>query len=394
MLQTNPEFILKPLYYMNPIFTYTKPHLIASLFSWICRYRIHLIAWLCFITNEVLAARFVAGRFGPLANYLVHYSINISFFYLNAHYLLPLAFKSRYAIYLRIPLVLFSGLVLYLGANYLADQVLSYFTTHVFAGKYLRVTQYFLFTSMWRGIYFLGFSTGYYFISAYLRSKLATERAERQILEQLVREKQSILQLARAKNAYLQAQINPHFLFNSFNFIYSRSRKSDPDTAQAIILLTRIMRYSLESNHGSSEIRIIEEIAQVKNLIEFWQLRQGYTLPLTFECTEAAAEVSFIPLVLLTLTENMLIHGDLSAKQPASFKIVLRKQILEISTENATYLNQKSSGLNSGLGNVKERLNYAYGDRATIAYGQSAEKHLFKLKIKLDLVADKTTQNV
>ena len=371
---------------MNAVSAYTKPQFIATITSWLYRYRVHLIAWVCFILNEVLAARFVAGRFGPLANYLVHYTINIAFFYINAHYLLPRAFKIRSSTYLRFPLVIISGLVLYVGTTYLSDHLLSYFTTHQFGGKYLRVTPYFLFTSMWRGIYFLGFSTGYYFISAYLKSKLAREQAERQILEQVIREKESILQLAQAKNAYLQAQINPHFLFNSFNFIYSKSRKSDPQTAQAVMLLTKIMRYALESNHGTGRIRIEDEIAQVKNLITFWELREGAGIPIAIHCDALAAGALFLPLVLLTLTENMLIHGDLaSGETPAVINIRQKDTTLEIRSQNAAHTLQKTGGMNSGLKNISERLEYSYGKVAKLTYGRSANQKRFIVVLTIKL---------
>ncbi|MES2457856.1 MAG: histidine kinase [Bacteroidota bacterium] len=371
---------------MNPDSAYTKPRIIAIITSWLYRYRVHLIAWTCFILNEVLAARFVAGRFGPPANYLVHYTINIAFFYINAHYLLPRAFAIRSSIYLRFPLAVLSGLALYLGASYLSDHLLSYFTTHQFGGKYLRVTQYFLFTTMWRGIYFLGFSTGYYFIRAYLKSKLAEEQAERKILLQLIREKESTIQLSQAKNAYLQAQINPHFLFNSFNFIYSKSRKSDPQTAQAVMLLTKIMRYLLESNHGNGRIRIEEEVAQLRNLITFWELREGIPIPIAIQCDPLAAETLFIPLVLLTLTENMLIHGDLSSGEtPAAIIIRQKDNTLEIRTQNASHPQQKTGGMNSGLKNISERLEYSYGQGAKLTYRRSADQNRFIVELTLKL---------
>lgn len=120
---------------------------------------------------------------------------------------------------------------------------------------------------MYRAFSFILLSTGYWFAGYLLKSRAEIDEL---VQQQLISEnKQPALQKKNiaSENAFLKAQINPHFLFNSLSFIYNSVHKLSPGIAEAVILLSDVTRYSLRQADASGQLSIYEEIEQINNLI-------------------------------------------------------------------------------------------------------------------------------
>ncbi|WP_158526250.1 sensor histidine kinase [Pedobacter paludis] len=113
-----------------------------------------------------------------------------------------------------------------------------------------------------------------------------------------------------AEYAFLRAQINPHFLNNTLNFIYAKSLPLSADLATCIMTLSEIMQYSLEIDKDDRTTLLGDEIAHIKNVISINQLRFNNKLQLDFDIKGSLSNVRIIPLVLITMVENILKHGD------------------------------------------------------------------------------------
>ncbi|WP_304412538.1 histidine kinase [Pedobacter sp. V48] len=169
-------------------------------------------------------------------------------------------------------------------------------------------------------------------------------------------------------------------LFNTLNFLYNQVRKNNDTAARAIVLLSEIMTYAMGQDEHSGTRPLEGEIQQANNLIELWRLKQREPTYINLIAEDGVEEISFIPLVLVTLVENMLKHGDLSkADHPATIRISLKDGIFRIETDNLAAPRPSHAGFHSGLENIRQRLAYKFHKMATLDYGATKANHFFVL---------------
>ncbi|MCR8560431.1 histidine kinase [Mucilaginibacter sp. BJC16-A38] len=227
-----------------------------------------------------------------------------------------------------------------------------------------------------RIIYFAAFGTLYWAINNINNYQKKADAAEIKSLKNARETADLEIKLARSQNAYLQQQINPHLLFNSLNFIHSSVYKLSREAAENIILLSDIMRYSLEETDADGKINLEKEAEQIENLI--------YPLDISYLTEGGLAEHKIIPLVLMTLTENLFKHGDLSKKQ-AIIKLTVKDHgELKFYTFNHKRPQPPVERIKSiGIENIKIRLNYAYGPDYKLAVNQTDEIYESELTLQL-----------
>ena len=161
----------------------------------------------------------------------------------------------------------------------------------------------------------------------------------------------------------LKSQINPHFLFNSLNSIYSLSNKNpDKSAAQAIVKLSEMMRYML---YGSidSIVPLQKEVEYLENYIALQRLRIKEGIPISFITTGEIHHWQIAPLLLIPFVENAFKYG-ISYKNHSYISIELKVEgnTLYFNTQNnlhqAARIKKKASGI--GLANVRRRLELLY----------------------------------
>jgi two-component system, LytTR family, sensor kinase len=192
--------------------------------------------------------------------------------------------------------------------------------------------------------------------------------------------KQSLLQ---SDLNFLRAQINPHFLQNCLNFIYSDTRKTNPNAADAVMLLSTIMRYSVADNTSTGGMALLkDEINQVENVIQIHQLRFEQQLNIKFNKEGQFEHRQIVPMILLTLVENLIKYGDLNNSQhPAKIDCEVdenERKILFTASNKKAYTNDViSTGL--GLKNIRERLSLIWGDNFTLQKEETDDYYTVKL---------------
>lgn len=191
-------------------------------------------------------------------------------------------------------------------------------------------------------------------------------------------------QISQANFKFLKAQINPHFLHNTLNFLYSESIPYSTDLSEGILTLSDIMRYALDQgNQQDGKAPLKDEIEHVQNVIRINQLRYSNQLKVNFEVVGEAGSYMIIPFVLITLVENAFKHGDL--KNP-DYPINIRLNI----NNNSVYFycnNKKKNGpkqLSTGIGveNIRNRLRYSYGDKCKFTVTDEPEFYTTELTIE------------
>ncbi|MES2847613.1 MAG: sensor histidine kinase [Bacteroidota bacterium] len=177
---------------------------------------------------------------------------------------------------------------------------------------------------------------------------------------------------ANAELSFLKAQINPHFLFNTLNNIYSLAITRSEKTADAIMKLSNIMRYVTD---GANErmVPLEDETNCITDYIALQKLRLGENFPVEFSVAGNAINKSIPPLCLMTFVENAFKHGISSHEQNSIiFKIQLQDKYIHFFAQNklfSTVRNAERTGI--GIENTKKRLNVLY-----------AEKHLLDIEEK------------
>ena len=180
--------------------------------------------------------------------------------------------------------------------------------------------------------------------------------------------------LAHTKIKHLQAQINPHFLFNSLNTIASFCR-TDPDKSRELILdLSSYMRKSLDSSRGF--IKLSEELEQTKAYLAIEQARFGDRITVEIDVKKECEQWPIPPLIIQPLVENSIKHGILSSEKNGRIKIIIskNKNLLEVSIADdgagmnqeqidSIFIKKEIESQNEGVGlvNTNLRLEQIYG---------------------------------
>ncbi|NJO24566.1 MAG: histidine kinase [Bacteroidia bacterium] len=171
---------------------------------------------------------------------------------------------------------------------------------------------------------------------------------------------------SNAELSWLKAQINPHFLFNSLNSIYSLALTQSRHTADAVVKLSDIMRYVTQEAH-EDWVPLEKELAYITNYVELQQLRCNEKLLLRFEKHGDAAPFKIAPLLLISFIENAFKYG-VSNHHSSSIAIVIkiRERQLEMQVENKIVHSFSENGTATGINNTKQRLQLQYPGRHEI----------------------------
>ncbi|MCE7991947.1 MAG: histidine kinase [Roseivirga sp.] len=184
----------------------------------------------------------------------------------------------------------------------------------------------------------------------YARNKAAKEREARLEKEKVVAELQ-----------FLKNQTNPHFLFNTLNNLYALARKQSEKTPQAILQLSKFMRFVLYDTNQPT-ISLQEEIQMIENYISLERLRFGERIKVNFEAAQGLTAYQISPLILLPLVENAFKHGASEMEENGfiNIRLAIENGSLHFSVENS--FNPVSTEANGGIGlsNLKRQLDLQY----------------------------------
>lgn len=349
------------------------------------KYRIHFIAWFFFIFYEIFIGGFIRGSFATFGNYFLFYVLNVSLFYFHAHVIMPASKPNTKRSIWLLPVLIILEVALYVPFTiFLADLFQKYGNLKLVS--LAAFNKLALGNGIWRTIYFILFSTGYYYLMNYLKERKIAQESEKQRLLMIIENQNAQAELIRSQHAHLKAQINPHFLFNTLSFIYSHARKTAPEAAETIMTLSEIMRYAIQEDSESNFTDIMLEIEQVENLIKLHQIKSEHKFNILFKYNrEELTDIQIIPLVLITLVENMFKHGDLLRDHlPAIISINLTQDVLVIETQNLINVTTTPTSHHIGLDNIKKRLQMVYGQKAFLQTSKGKHTY-FNVMLSIDL---------
>ena len=173
--------------------------------------------------------------------------------------------------------------------------------------------------------------------------------------------------VSQAELRALQAQINPHFLFNSLNTLYGTIDRSNSEARRLVLNLSDVFRYLLRADRTFIEIE--EELRIVRAYLEIEELRLGPKLQTEVNVDNSALHATIPLLSIQPLVENAVKHGVASRMNSGFVRLTIRADAESISVEVANSgecdtrtLTSSSDGI--GLANVRRRLALCYGEQA------------------------------
>lgn len=310
---------------------------------------LHFLIWSTFIILQVLSFQ------APLANrpvriddfgsdifyyrFIFHMVIALSIYYLNSLILIPkLLFKNRIGKYI-IALIITLIIIVFL------DYIFAYYfdIRLRFGGKRSPV-------SLFSSIFIIALSTSI---------KLAQKWFENES-----KQKEMIHEKMNSELSLLKSQVNPHFLFNTLNGIYSLANAKSDKTAPAIVKLSQMMRYMLDESKQQL-VPLSSELDYINTYIDLQKLRLFDNVKIEFNIKGEAESIRIQPLLLIPFVENAFKHGTDSTRD------CFININLEIK-DNSIYLIVKNENINSrdedgksgfGLNNIKRRLDLEYPRR-------------------------------
>lgn len=222
------------------------------------------------------------------------------------------------------------------------------------------------------------------FISALLKVYVEWRRNE-DLRRKVVNEKVS------SELQFLKAQLNPHFLFNSLNAIYSLSVKSSPSTSGAIISLSELMRYMLYEA-DRDKVLLEKEVEYIRNYVQLQRLRLSDSANVTLKISGQYKGREVPPLLFISFIENAFKYGtDYKGSTYVDIILSTTERAVQLKVKNiigAQRENKRHSGV--GLENIKNRLRLLYPDSHELQITDNGET--YEVDLTLDLLPKTNTK--
>lgn len=205
--------------------------------------------------------------------------------------------------------------------------------------------------------------------------------AQRKKINRLEKEK------LQAEMRALKAQIDPHFLLNTLNNLYSLALDGDARTAELLLRLSQSMRYRLYEC-GEDKVSLQGEIDFIRNYLELQQLRLGHPPNIHWQIEGPVEGKRIAPLLLMPFIENAFKHGLRGNYDRAFLHIGLwvAGEELQFNVENSKPLRQEDAPARTpgiGLQNTQKRLELLYPDQHQLKI--TDEPTTFTVNLRLTL---------
>ena len=184
----------------------------------------------------------------------------------------------------------------------------------------------------------------------------------------------------------LKSQVNPHFLFNTLNNIYSLIQIDQDKAQEAVHDLSGMLRYVLYDSEKPS-VPLSKETGFLKDYIKLMSMRCSSNVTLDVSLPETDSDKQVAPLLFIPLVENAFKHG-ISTSEPSSIKIELKEEGEYVSflVENTSFPKNDSDRSGSGIGvkNLQRRLDMLYPGQHSFEYGETQGFYRSFLRIKTE----------
>lgn len=325
----------------------------------------YLLAWACLVAYLYIDN--LANKRG--AQPYVWSNLSVSFI------VFTVCFFGAYPFFLKrkkIPIlmaVLMATDVLFVASRYFIEEVL--YVWLLGYGNYdssISIAHY-INDNWWRALQPILFS----FIAWALVDTFKRERETEQLKKERI----------QAELLFLKTQINPHFLYNTLNYLYSLAYPVSDVLAQSIIKLSQLMRYMLH-NSVDGMIDLDLELDYLHNYIEIYKLRFEESFFVNFTVMGHCKGKRVASLILIPFVENAFKHGMADdPKNPVEICVEVSATELFFSVKNKIGFGEKDHTGGIGLANIKRRLALIYPDAHMLSVTEKNQIFTVVLKVTL-----------
>jgi sensor histidine kinase YesM len=201
------------------------------------------------------------------------------------------------------------------------------------------------------------------------------------------RERERLLQIENEKKELelkqLNQQLNPHFLFNALNNIYSYLLLAKGNGQELILKLSELMRYILDSSK-KEYVTLHEEIRFIEHFIAFEKERLGERCTVEYCKKIDNSELTIVPLILFSFIENAFKHGT-AAIGHSDIKISISTKAGQLNLQVINSIRRNGNATTQiGLINTQRRLDLLYPEKHELDIQHTPDTYAVSLKIKLD----------
>lgn len=183
----------------------------------------------------------------------------------------------------------------------------------------------------------------------------------------------------------LKKQLNPHFLFNSLNCIYSLIAIDQSKAQTAVHELSRLLRYVICDD--TKEVSLKQEVEFIDNYVKLMKIRMGDKSPIIFNHDiDNCKNLTIAPLLFISIIENAFKYGNTgNPNHKIEISITAQNGTINCHTFNhftPEIIKKESTGI--GIFNLRQRLNLLYGDNATLEINTDAERNTYTVNLKIN----------
>jgi len=337
----------------------------------------HIIAWTIFLSLPYIFRP--KPMMGPeiqepmrayfIARFLLFNIFLITLFYVHAYWMLPQLFNKK-------RIILYTGLVIVFFALFILMSELFFTRPMPMPGGSMEAPPGFdLFRPERIGSIFLFFvimaiSAGIWIVQEW---KIAEKKAK------LIEAERMIMELS-----FLRSQINPHFLFNTLNSIYSLALVKSDVTADAVMKLSDMMRYITQEAYAD-QVPLEMEVQYISHYVELQKIRLDENVKVQLNLNGRLSEFSIAPLILMPFVENAFKYG-ISSHEPAPVIIEINMvyNLLNLKISNRIFHDHKTSATPGlGIRNTRQRLELSYPGHHELNISDNGQIFMVNLMIQL-----------
>lgn len=183
---------------------------------------------------------------------------------------------------------------------------------------------------------------------------------------------------------FLRSQINPHFLFNTLNSVYSLIEDKDKTAASIVLSLSHMMRYALYDS-ATTEVEVDKELAFIQNYIEIQSIRHRRRLDVDLDISHQLGSQRIPPLLLINFIENAIKHGIDKLLRKAWIRIQAYRDengaFCFVVANSKPHQPEEVTVEGIGIKNTRRRLNILYPNAHTLQISHTETQYEILLRI-------------
>ncbi len=183
----------------------------------------------------------------------------------------------------------------------------------------------------------------------------------------------------------LKAQINPHFIFNALNNIYSLTYMGKQNAPESVLKLSEMLRYVFY-DCNKDKVKLEQEVQYIENFMAFQQMKSEHIQNIQFKKTSNLDTIEVAPMLFIPFIENAFKYSKIEEIEDAYVTINMeyKNDNLYFSIENSIpELGKSMSGSGLGIKNVKHRLDIIYNDNYKLEISNTEQN--YKVALSLDV---------